>query len=36
MIGAAKVDQSKFKHMEQFDALAGRNAQAVFAEMEFE
>jgi glyoxylase-like metal-dependent hydrolase (beta-lactamase superfamily II) len=36
MIGAAKVDQSAFKHLELFDALAGRNAQAVFAEMEFE
>jgi glyoxylase-like metal-dependent hydrolase (beta-lactamase superfamily II) len=34
--GAAKVDQSAFKHLEQFDALAGRNAQQVFAEMEFE
>jgi glyoxylase-like metal-dependent hydrolase (beta-lactamase superfamily II) len=36
MIGAAKIDQSAFKHLELFDALAGRNAQAVFAEMEFE
>ncbi len=36
MIGAAKVDQSAFKHLQLFDALAGRNAQAVFAEMEFE
>ena len=36
MIAAAKVDQSAFKHLELFDALAGRNAQAVFAEMEFE
>ena len=36
MIGAVKVDQSTFKHLEQFDALARRNAQAVFAEMEFE
>ena len=35
-IGAPKVDQSAFKHLEQFDALAGRNAQSVFAEMEFE
>jgi glyoxylase-like metal-dependent hydrolase (beta-lactamase superfamily II) len=36
MIGSVKVDQTAFKHLEQFDALAGRNAQAVFAEMEFE
>lgn len=35
-IDAPKVDQSAFKHLEQFDALAGRNAQQVFAEMEFE
>ena len=36
MIGAVKVDQLSFKHLEQFDALSRRNAQAVFAEMEFE
>ena len=36
MVGAPKVDQSAFKHLELFEALAGRNAQAVFAEMEFE
>ncbi|MBU2582363.1 MAG: MBL fold metallo-hydrolase [Alphaproteobacteria bacterium] len=36
MIGSPKVDQSAFKHLEEFEALAGRNAQAVFAEMEFE
>lgn len=36
MIGASKVDQSAFKHLEMFEALAGRNAQAVFTEMEFE
>ena len=35
-IGSAKVDQSAFKHLEQFEALAGRNAQQVFTEMEFE
>jgi len=35
-IGASKIDQSAFKHLEQFDALAGRNALAVFAQMEFE
>lgn len=36
MIGAPKVDQSAFKHLELFGMLAGRNAQAVYAEMEFE
>ncbi len=36
MNGSAKVDQSAFSRLEQFDVLAGRNAQAVFAEMEFE
>ncbi|KUO69389.1 MAG: hypothetical protein APF80_09270 [Alphaproteobacteria bacterium BRH_c36] len=36
MIGAPKVDQSAFKHLEEFEALAGRNAQAVFGELEFE
>lgn len=36
MIGAPKVDQSAFKRLELFDMLAGRNAQAVYAEMEFE
>jgi len=36
MIGAPKVDQSAFRRLELFDMLAGRNAQAVYAEMEFE
>ena len=36
IIGAPKVDQTQFAYLEQFEALAGRNAQAVFAEMEFE
>ncbi|MFZ5692119.1 MAG: MBL fold metallo-hydrolase [Pseudomonadota bacterium] len=35
-IGSVKVDQSAFRYLEQFEALAGRNAQQVFAEMEFE
>lgn len=35
MIGAVKVDQSAFAHLEQFDALAKRNAQQVFTEMEW-
>ncbi len=36
MIGAAKVDQSAYQNLELFGVLAARNAQAVFAEMEFE
>jgi glyoxylase-like metal-dependent hydrolase (beta-lactamase superfamily II) len=36
MIAAAKIDQSKFARLTGADQLAGRNAQAVFAEMEFE
>lgn len=35
-IGSAKVDQSAFGYLEQFDTLAGRNAQQVYSEMEFE
>lgn len=35
-IDSPKVDQSAFKRLEQFELLAGRNAQQVFAEMEFE
>jgi hypothetical protein len=36
MIVAGKIDQSKFMRLIGSDQLAGRNAQAVFAEMEFE
>ena len=36
MIGAVEVDQSAFARLEQFDSLAGRNAQQVFSEMEWE
>ncbi|MGE4257510.1 MAG: MBL fold metallo-hydrolase [Xanthobacteraceae bacterium] len=36
MLSASKVDQSAFTHLIGADQLAGRNAQAVFAEMEFE
>lgn len=36
MIEAGKIDQSAFGHLPWADQLAGRNAQAVFAEMEFE
>jgi glyoxylase-like metal-dependent hydrolase (beta-lactamase superfamily II) len=35
-VDATKVDQSAFARLEQFEALAGRNAQQVFTEMEFE
>ncbi len=36
IIGSVNVDQSEFAYLEQFDALAKRNAQQVFSEMEFE
>ena len=36
MISSVKVDQSAFSYLEQFKALAGRNAQQVFSEMEWE
>ena len=36
IIGSVEVDQSAFSHLEQFDMLAGRNAQAVFQQMEWE
>lgn len=36
MITSVEVDQSAFDHLEQFDALARRNAQQVFSEMEWE
>lgn len=36
MIGSVEVDQSAFAHLAQFDALARRNAQQVFSEMEWE
>lgn len=35
-IGSVRVDQSTFSHLEQFEVLAGRNAQQVFTEMEWE
>ncbi len=35
-IGAVEIDQSAFRRLEQFEVLAGRNAQQVFSEMEFE
>ncbi|WP_425419566.1 MBL fold metallo-hydrolase [Oricola indica] len=36
MITSVEVDQSTFSYLEQFDALARRNAQQVFSEMEWE
>lgn len=34
--GSVEVDQSDFAYLDQFDALARRNAQAVFEQMEWE
>lgn len=36
IIGSVDIDQSAFAYLDQFDALAGRNAQAVFQQMEWE
>lgn len=36
MIGSVDVDQSAFRDLKLFEQLARRNAQAVFAELEFE
>ncbi len=36
MVGSPKVDQSAFSHLLQFNSLAGRNAQQVYSEMEWE
>jgi glyoxylase-like metal-dependent hydrolase (beta-lactamase superfamily II) len=36
IIDAPSVDQSAFSRLEQFDALAGRNAQTAFQQMEWE
>ncbi|SDU01622.1 MBL fold metallo-hydrolase [Stappia sp. ES.058] len=36
MIGSVEVDQSGFAHLDQFDALAKRNAQQAFSELEWE
>ncbi len=36
IIGSVEVDQSAFSGLDQFEALAKRNAQAVFQEMEWE
>ncbi|AHM03785.1 SoxH protein,-like protein [Roseibacterium elongatum DSM 19469] len=36
ILGAVAVDQSAFEHLDQFEALAGRNAQTLFQQMEWE
>lgn len=36
IIGSVKVDQTGFERLDQFESLAGRNAQAVFEQMEWE
>ena len=36
IIDAPKVDQSDFSYLQNFDMLAGRNAQEVFSQMEWE
>ena len=36
MTGSPKVDQAAFSHLIQFKILAGRNAQQVYSEMEWE
>lgn len=36
IIRSVDVDQSTFSYLDQFEALAGRNAQAVFEQMEWE
>ena len=32
----AKIDQSRFSYLENYDSLKGRNAQRVFEELEWE
>lgn len=36
IMDAPSIDQSDWAHLDQFDALAGRNAQATYEEMEWE
>lgn len=36
IIGSVDIDQSAFAHLDQFDALAKRNAQAAFEQMEWD
>ncbi|PWQ95417.1 MBL fold metallo-hydrolase [Leucothrix pacifica] len=36
MVDATKIDQSEYEYLENFETIAGRNAQAVFEQMEFD
>ena len=36
MEAIGKIDQSKFKYLENYESLKGRNAQRVFEELEWE
>ena len=36
ILAAPEVDQSAFRYLDQFDSLAGRNAQTAFQQMEWE
>ena len=36
IMAASQVDQTAFSYLEQFDSLAGRNAQTAFQQMEWE
>jgi len=36
IIAAPSVDQSAFSYLEQFEGLAGRNAQTAYEQMEWE
>lgn len=36
IMDAPKIDQSRFSYLEQFDSLAGRNAQTTYEQMEWE
>mgnify|MGYP001071345344 CR=1 FL=1 len=36
ILDAPQIDQSTFQYLEQFDSLAGRNAQTTFQQMEWE
>ena len=36
IMDASGIDQSAFSHLEQFDSLAGRNAQSTYEQMEWE
>ena len=36
VVGSVDIDQSDFSYVDQFDALARRNAQTAFEQMEWE